>query len=131
MNLEKSLVLIKPDAVERNLIGEIINIYERSGLKIIDMKLEKASKAKAKEHYKEHEGREYFEPLIDYIMRSPLVALVLEGENAIEKIRTINGATSNPVEGSIRYKYSLSGRENSVHASDSVENANREIKIWF
>lgn len=129
--MEKSLVLIKPDAVERNLIGEIIDIYEKQDLKVINMRFEKVSKERAIEHYKEHEGRDYFEPLIDYIRRSPLVALVLEGDNAIQKIRTINGATSNPVEGSIRHKYSLSRRENSVHASDSIESANREIAIWF
>ncbi|MGL4741529.1 MAG: nucleoside-diphosphate kinase [Sarcina sp.] len=131
MSLEKSLVLIKPDAVERNLIGEIINIYEKEGLKVVNMRFEQVSKERAIEHYKEHEGKEYFEPLITYIRRSPLVALVLEGENAIAKIRAINGATSNPEKGSIRHKYSLSGRENSVHASDSVESASREIAIWF
>ncbi|WP_297517415.1 nucleoside-diphosphate kinase [uncultured Clostridium sp.] len=129
--MEKSLVLIKPDAVERNLIGEITSIYEKAGLKVINMRMETVSYERAVEHYKEHEGREYFKPLIEYIQRSPLVALVLEGADAISKIRELNGATKNPDKGTIREMYSLSGRENSVHASDSEENATREIKIWF
>lgn len=129
--MEKSLVLIKPDAVERNLIGEILNIYEKAGLKVINMKMEKVSYDVATEHYKEHEGRDYFKDLIEYITRSPLVALILEGDDAVVKIRKINGATSNAKEGTIRAKYSLSKRENSVHSSDSLESAKREIKIWF
>ena len=129
--MEKSLVLIKPDAVERNLIGSILSIYENAGLKIVNIKMEQVSEEKAIEHYKEHEGRDYFEPLIAYIRRSPLVALILEGENAIAKIRELNGSTTNPVEGTIRHRFAISNRENSVHASDSVESAKREMAIWF
>lgn len=129
--MEKSLVLIKPDAVERNLIGSILSIYENAGLKIVNIKMEQVSEEKAIEHYKEHEGRDYFEPLIEYIRRSPLVALILEGENAIAKIRELNGSTTNPAEGTIRAKFAISNRENSVHASDSVESAKREMAIWF
>ncbi len=129
--MEKSLVLIKPDAVERNLIGSILSIYENAGLKIVNIKMEQVSEEKAIEHYKEHEGRDYFEPLIEYIRRSPLVALILEGENAIAKIRELNGSTTNPAEGTIRHRFAISNRENSVHASDSVESAKREMAIWF
>lgn len=129
--MERSLVLIKPDVVERNLIGEILSVYENAGLKIVNMRMEKISKEIAKIHYAEHEGREYFERLINYITRSELVALVLEGNDAIKKIRELNGSTSNPKNGTIRHKYAISGTENSVHASDSIESAKREIAIWF
>ncbi|WP_297436379.1 nucleoside-diphosphate kinase [uncultured Clostridium sp.] len=129
--MERSLVLVKPDAVERNLVGEIINIYERAGLRVVNIRMEQVSQKKAVQHYKEHEGRDYFEGLIAYIRRSPLVALELEGENAIAIIRELNGATKNPSEGTIREKYALSFRENSVHASDSPESAEREMAIWF
>ena len=131
--MEKSLVLIKPDAVERNLIGDILSIYEKNNLKIINMKLLSASTEMAKEHYIEHNGRPYFDELINYITRSPIVALVLEGDNAISRIREINGATSpsEAKEGTIRALFALSKNENSVHASDSPDSAEREISIWF
>ncbi len=131
--LEKSLVLIKPDAVERNLIGKILSIYEDNHLKIIEIKMLKVSKSLAEVHYKEHHGRDYYDNLIAYITRSEVVALVLEGESAISKIRGLNGST-NPQkaqEGTIRKLYALSTNENSVHASDSPENAAREISLWF
>lgn len=131
--MEKTLVLIKPDAVERNLIGAITKIYEDNGLKVINMKLEKITEKLAKEHYKEHEGKDFYENLIKYITRSPLVAMVLEGEKAIEKVRELNGKTNpeNAAEGTVRKLYAINGSENSVHASDSLESANREIKLWF
>lgn len=131
--METTLVLIKPDAVERNLIGRILSIYETNNLKIKDIKYVLPSKEIAIEHYKEHEGRPYFDSLISYITRSPIVALILEGENAISKVREINGATSptEAKENTIRAKFALSKNENSVHASDSKESAKREIKIWF
>ncbi|MGL4760636.1 MAG: nucleoside-diphosphate kinase [Sarcina sp.] len=128
---EKCLVLIKPDAVERNLVGKILDMYEENDLKITNMKMEQVSREKATRHYEEHLGRSYFDELIKYITRSPLLAIVLEGENAISKVRTLNGSTKNPDEGTIRAKFGLSITENSVHASDSAENAEREISIWF
>lgn len=133
INIEKTLVLIKPDAVERNLIGAITKIYEENNLKVVNLKLEKISKELAKEHYKEHEGKEFYNDLIKYITRSPLVAMVLEGENAIAKVRELNGKT-NPKEAkerTIRSLYAINGSENSVHSSDSIESAEREIKLWF
>lgn len=131
--METSLVLIKPDAVERNLIGEILSIYEANNLKITNLKLVSADVELAKEHYIEHDGRPYFDELIKYITRSPIVALTLEGESAISRVREINGATS-PSEAkpnTIRAKFAISKNENSVHASDSLESAKREIEIWF
>lgn len=131
--IERSLVLIKPDAVERNLIGKIISMYEDQGLKIVSIRSVKASKSIAELHYEEHKGRPYFESLINYITRSPIVSLVLEGEDAIKRVRKINGST-NPLDaedGTIRKLYAISKNENSVHGSDCPENANREIDIWF
>lgn len=128
---ERCLVLIKPDAVERNLVGKILDMYEESDLTISNLNMEQVSKEKATKHYEEHIGRSYFDELITYITRSPLVSIILEGENAISKVRELNGATKNPAEGTIRAKYGLSITENSVHASDSTESAKREISIWF
>lgn len=131
--IERSLVLIKPDAVERNLIGKIVSIYEENHLKIVSIKSIKPSKNIAESHYEEHKGKPYFEELINYITRSSIVALVVEGEDAIKKVRTLNGCT-NPKEaqeGTIRNLYALSKNENSVHGSDCAESAKREISIWF
>lgn len=131
--MEKTLVLIKPDAVERNLIGKIISFYEEHNLKIIKLQMLKAPRHVAESHYEEHKERPYFEELISYITRSPLCALVIEGENAISKVRELNGSTdpSKADMDTIRGNFALSKTENSVHASDSPENANREISIWF
>lgn len=131
--MERTLVLIKPDAVERGLIGEIISIYEKKGIKIKAMKIIKADRETAENHYEEHKGRSYFKELIDFITRSPIAAMILEGENVIEQVRMINGATDPKKQdmGSIRGKYALSYSENTVHSSDSTDNAEREIKIWF
>ena len=133
MRLEKSLVLIKPDAVERNLIGKILEVYEGAGLKIKAMEMKQINKEFAEKHYEEHRDKQFFNSLIKYITRSPLVALILEGEDAINKIRSLNGAT-NPEKaefGTIRRRFALSGTENSVHASDPIESAEKEIKLWF
>lgn len=132
-NMERSLVLIKPDAMERKLMGKIISIYENRGLHISSIKIVKPSVEVASTHYFEHKDRPFFPDLIKYITRSEICALVVEGENAITAVRKINGAT-NPMEadmGSVRGKYGLSKSENTVHSSDSVESAEREIKIWF
>ncbi|MGG5462601.1 nucleoside-diphosphate kinase [Clostridium sp. B9] len=133
MSLEKSLVLIKPDAVERNIIGKILEVYEGAGLKIREIEMKQITKEFAEKHYEEHNGKHFFDSLIKYITRSPLVALVVEGEDAINKVRTLNGATNpeNAEFGTIRRRFALSGTENSVHSSDSLESADREIKLWF
>ena len=131
--MEKTLVLIKPDAVERNLIGKILALYEENNLKITRLEMIHANRSIAEEHYIEHFGRPYYEKLMNYITRSPLVALVLEGHEAISRVRQINGKT-NPLEaekGTIRALYGIDTSYNTVHASDSTENAEREINIWF
>jgi nucleoside-diphosphate kinase len=131
--MEESLILIKPDAVERNLIGQILAVYEQGGLKVSRLAMVQIDAVIAGRHYAEHMGRPYFEGLVRYITRSPLVALTVSGEQAVELVRFLNGATD-PAEAapdSIRGRFGLSKRENSVHASDSAASAVREIAIWF
>lgn len=130
---ERSLVLIKPDAVKKNVIGQILSCYEDVGLKIIALKMEKASLEVASKHYAIHKGKPFYNDLIKFITGGPLCALILEGEDAIAKIRKLNGNT-NPLkaeEGTIRRYFGSSVTENCVHASDSLENAEIEIGIWF
>ncbi|KGN01155.1 nucleoside diphosphate kinase [Clostridium novyi A str. 4570] len=131
--MEKSLVLIKPDAVERNIIGEIISFYERQNLKITALKLLKATREIAEQHYAEHKGKPYYEELIEFITRSPLCAMVVEGEDAIATVRKTNGNTdpSKAEKDTIRGTFGISKTENSVHSSDSPDNAEKEIKLWF
>ncbi|MBO1266250.1 nucleoside-diphosphate kinase [Proteiniclasticum sp. SCR006] len=131
--MEKTLILIKPDAVERKLIGKIISLYEERELKVIAMRMLRADQERVMRHYEEHIGRSYFDNLMNYITRSPLVALVLEGENAIALVREINGKTdpAEAAEGTIRRLYGQTKTFNTVHASDSKESAAREIAIWF
>ncbi|MCD3245768.1 nucleoside-diphosphate kinase [Clostridium botulinum C] len=131
--MEKSLVLIKPDAVERNLIGEIICFYEKENLKITALKMLTASKEIAEKHYAEHKGKPYYDELINFITRSPLCAMVVEGEDAIASVRKINGNTdpSKADKNTIRGSFGISKTENSVHSSDSPDNAKKEIALWF
>lgn len=131
--MERTLVLIKPDAVERKLIGEIISIYEKKNLDIIQMKMMKASRELAEKHYEELSEKPFFEEIITYITEERLCALVIEGENAVELVRKINGNKDilKVEPGSIRGKYGCDIERNLVHASDCVEQAKREIAIWF
>lgn len=131
--IERSMALIKPDGVERNLIGNIISVYEDNGLKVVHLKLMTATRELAEKHYSQHKGKDFYEELITYITRSPLCAIILEGEDAIKRIRAINGATSpdDAADGTIRHKYARSKTENCVHASDNEESAKREIALWF
>lgn len=131
--MERTLVIIKPDAIERKLMGEIISIYEKKGLHISAAKILKPSIQTARTHYYEHKDKPFFNELINYITIGEVCVLVIEGRNCISMVRKINGATD-PIEadsGSIRGKYALSKTENTVHSSDSVKNAEREISIWF
>lgn len=131
--IERSVILIKPDGVERNIIGNILSCYEDNGLKIVELKLMKATKEIAEKHYSQHKGKGFYEELITFITRSPLCAMILKGEDAVAKIRKINGATSpsDAEEGTIRHRYARSKTENCVHASDNIESANEEMKLWF
>lgn len=131
--MEKTLVLIKPDAVRAKHIGDIIKIYEEKGLEILAMKMLKMDEKLASKHYEEHIGRDYYDDLMGFMTSGPIVAMVLQGEGAIANVRAINGKT-NPdqaAEGTIRKLYASSGSRNAVHASDSPENAKREISIFF
>lgn len=132
-SIQRSLVLIKPDAVERNLVGKIIDAYEGEKLKIIELRMIRVDEALARKHYEEHVEKPFFSELLEYITRSPLVAMILQGENAIEKVRKINGNTNPAMAeyGTIRKKYGIDKTENSVHASDCEVSAEREIGIWF
>jgi len=130
---ERTLILIKPDAVRRNLIGEVISRIERKGLRVIAMDLRTIERETAESHYAEHVGKPFFDSVVDFITSAPLVALVAEGERAIEAFRVLAGATD-PVKappGTIRGDYALEVSKNMVHGSDSPESAEREIKIFF
>ena len=131
--IEKSVVLIKPDGVERNIIGNIISCYEANELKIVELKLMQATREIAEKHYCQHKGKDFYEELITFITRSPLCAIILKGEDAVARVRHINGATSptDATEGTIRHRYARSKTENCVHASDTVESAKEEIQLWF
>jgi len=134
--MERTLVIIKPDAVVRGLIGEIISRLERKGLKIVGMKMVWIDRELAERHYEEHRGKHFFEALIDYITRAPSVVMVVEGEDAIAIVRRMAGAT-NPRDaepGSIRGDLGMNAGDaiyNVIHASDSPESAEREISLYF
>jgi len=130
---ERTLVLIKPDAVERRLAGEILARLERRGLALRAAKLVQASRELAEEHYAEHTEKPFFGELVEFITSSPTLALVVEGESAIAVVRTTMGAT-NPVDsapGTIRGDLALAMPMNLVHGSDSKESAEREVALWF
>ena len=131
--MEKTLVLVKPDGVQKKIRGEVISRFERKGLSIDAIRMEQISPELAKKHYAVHEGKPFFDGLIQFITSGPLLAMVISGENAIAAVRQINGAT-NPIEavpGSIRGDFATSIDENIVHASDAPETAAQEIALWF
>jgi nucleoside-diphosphate kinase len=133
MTQERTLVLVKPDGMQRALAGEIIARYERRGLKIIAMKLMQVGRPLAERHYAEHVGKPFFSGLVEYITSSPVIAAVLEGPNAIAAVRETNGATD-PIKatpGSIRADFGLDKGRNLVHASDGPESAERETALFF
>jgi nucleoside-diphosphate kinase len=132
-DLQRTLVLLKPDAVRRGLAGTILARYEAKGLAAVALELRHIDAAMADRHYADHVEQPWYPPLRDYITAGPLVAVVLEGPTAIDVVRLMNGATNSAVAdpGTIRGDYSLSNRENLVHASDSPESASREIGLWF
>ena len=133
MATERTFSIIKPDAVERNKIGEITAMLESAGLRIVASKRIKLSQEKAAQFYGVHKDKPFFQSLCDFMCSGPIIVQVLEGENAVKKNRDVMGAT-NPeeaAEGTIRKKYALSLEKNSVHGSDSLENANIEINHFF
>lgn len=131
--MERTLIIIKPDGVERGLIGPIISRFEQRGLKIVGMKLLKVSDALARQHYAVHEGKPFFASLIEYITSAPVVVMALEGPQAVQIARNTIGATK-PAEaapGSIRGDFGLMIGRNLVHGSDSPENGAAEVGLWF
>jgi nucleoside-diphosphate kinase len=130
---QRTLVLIKPDAVRRGLIGNVLSRFESKGLAIVALEMRTIDGALADEHYSEHVDRDFYPPLRAFVTSGPMLAAVLEGDEAIDVVRAINGATDGrkAAPGTIRGDLSLSNRENLVHGSDSPESAEREIKLWF
>ena len=133
MAAERTLVLIKPDAVQRQLAGEILSRFERRGLVVRAGKVLRVTRELGEEHYAEHREKPFFGELVEFITSSPTLALVLEGEGAIGVVRTTMGATNpaNAAPGTIRGDLALSMPDNLVHGSDSPESAEREISLWF
>ena len=130
---QRTLVLLKPDTVRRGLVGEVLGRFEAKGLTIVAMEHRAIDGELADQHYAEHVERDFYPPLRAFATSGPLVSLVLEGDEAIDVVRTLNGATDGrkAAPGTIRGDLSLSNRENLVHASDSPESAEREIALWF
>ncbi|MCX6343798.1 MAG: nucleoside-diphosphate kinase [Armatimonadetes bacterium] len=131
--MERTFVIIKPDALRRKLIGEIITRIERRNFSIVAMKMLTPSKELAEQHYVVHKGKEFFDPLVQFVMSGPVVAMVVEGENAIKLMRNTMGATSpeQAAPGTIRGDLTISLQENLIHGSDSLDTANMEIDLWF
>ena len=128
-----TLFIIKPNAIRKNVIGDILNFFEREGLKVLALKTVWMDREQAREFYKVHKGKPFFESLTEFMSSSPVVVGVLKGENAVERARRIMGATdpARAESGTIRAKYGDNIQENAVHGSDSIENAQREIKFFF
>jgi nucleoside-diphosphate kinase len=131
--LERTLVLVKPDAMQRGLAGEIISRLERRGLKIVAMRLIQMDEALARRHYAVHEGKAFFEPLVRYIISCPIIAAVFEGPGAVQAVRQTMGATdpTQAAPGTIRGDLGLEIGRNLVHGSDSLETAEQEIALFF
>jgi nucleoside-diphosphate kinase len=131
--MERSLVLIKPDAIQRGLAGEIISRLERKGLKIVAMKMLHMDKNLAQRHYAIHKGKAFFDDLVNFITSSPLIAIVFQGKNAVEIIRQMMGETdpAKASSGTIRGDFGIDIGHNLVHSSDSLENASKEIDLFF
>jgi nucleoside-diphosphate kinase len=131
--MERTFVMVKPDGVRRGLVGEIIRRFEARGLTIAELKMIRPSRSLAEEHYGVHRGKPFFEGVVNFIVSGPVVAMILEGDNAVAAVRQIMGATR-PLEaaaGSLRADYCLDVQENLVHGSDSPETAAQEIRLWF
>lgn len=131
--MEKTFIMLKPDAVQRGLVGTIIARFEAKGAKLVGMKLIQVDRALAEEHYAEHKGKGFFEPTVQYITSSPVVAMVWEGKNVIVLARSLMGATNpaNADPGSIRGSFAMDISRNIIHGSDSPASAEREISLYF
>jgi len=131
--MERTFVMIKPDGVQRGLIGKVVSRLEERGMKIVAMKLMRITRELAEKHYKEHKGQDFYKPLLEFITSSPVVAMVVEGREAVKQVRKLVGETD-PMKakpGTVRFDFAQEIRMNIVHASDRKESARREIKIYF
>lgn len=131
--MEKTLVILKPDAVQRGLVGELIGRFERRGLRLVALKQMRVSRELAEQHYAVHQGKPFYEPLVSYITSDPVIVFALEGNKAIEAVRQTVGAT-NPTAaapGTIRADFALEIGRNLIHASDGTETAAAELALWF
>ncbi len=131
--MDRTFVAIKPDAVQRGFIGQIIERFERKGFKIVGLKMLKPTRELAEKHYEEHIGRDYFERLVAFMISGPVIAMVVEGKNAVSVVRRMVGSTK-PHEaevGTIRFDFAQVKEMNIIHGSDSIENAKREIDVFF
>lgn len=131
--MEKTLIILKPDALQRRLLGRIIARFEEKGFRIIGLKMIQISESLARKHYAAHEGKDFFEPLVRYTTSAPVIVMVLEGKNAVEIVRKMMGVTfgSKAEPGTIRGDYAVSNRFNLIHGSDSPASAEKEIDIFF
>ncbi len=130
---QRTLVLLKPDTVRRGLVGNVLSRFEAKGLSIVTLQMRMVDRELADRHYAEHVDKAFYPPLRDFVTSGPMIAAILEGDEAVEVVRAINGATDGrkAAPGTIRGDLSLSNRENLVHGSDSPESAEHEIAIWF
>ena len=137
MTIEKTLILVKPDGVRRNLVGEVVARVERKGYSISALKMLSADRALLEEHYAEHKGKHFYEPLLEFMMSGPVVAMIAEGQRVIEGFRALAGATDptvaapGTIRGDLARDQGTKVVQNIVHGSDSPESAEREITIWF
>ena len=131
--MERTFAMVKPDGVQRGLVGEVVRRYEQRGLKVVGLKLMKVSRQLAEEHYAEHKGKPFYAGLVEYITSGPVVALALEGKDAVNVVRAINGATNpaNAAPGTLRGDFALDIGRNVVHGSDAPATAQRELKLYF
>jgi len=131
--LDRTYVMVKPDGVQRNLVGEIISRFEKKGIKIAALKMMRISRELAEKHYGEHQGKPFFGPLVDFITSGPVVAMVLEGKDVVSTVRDMMGATDplKAASGTIRGSFGMDVGRNVVHGSDSNESAAREIALFF
>ena len=131
--MDRTFVMIKPDGVQRGLVGEIIRRIENRGMKILGMKFIKISPEQAKKHYKEHKGQDFYEPLLKFMTSGPVVAMVIEGRDCVKQVRKLAGETdpNNAAPGTIRYDFAQHITRNIIHAADSDSSAEREIAIYF
>lgn len=129
--IKRTLIILKPDAVQRGLVGEIISRFEKKNLKIVKMVFGQASTENLEKHYSEHKGKNFYPKLLNFMRSGPSIFIILEGEDSVKVVKRLVGSTFDALPGSIRGDYAEGGERNIIHASDSVESAEQEINIFF